>query len=199
MVVAIIVVVVAVLAVSLLIGFTATSTLATYRPAIGEAFASFETDAADLRTALEATVEVSHGMRVIDQTAEAVLVSTYTTPMHLYGSFGLFVRCRFVAEGETTHLVMDAAPKVGWASMRMGASLSEFELVVRKALRSKMGVEAKIDYGQATTPAQPGGTVVESPRSDEVDPGWYADPSDAAYVRWWDGSGWTDHVRHHSG
>jgi hypothetical protein len=26
-------------------------------------------------------------------------------------------------------------------------------------------------------------------------PGWYADPSDAARLRWWDGSTWTDHTR----
>ena len=27
--------------------------------------------------------------------------------------------------------------------------------------------------------------------------GWYPDPADAARLRWWDGSGWTDHTRDH--
>ncbi|MDP3972311.1 MAG: DUF2510 domain-containing protein [Candidatus Nanopelagicales bacterium] len=29
-------------------------------------------------------------------------------------------------------------------------------------------------------------------------PGWYQDPFDANQVRWWDGSGWTDHVQEFS-
>jgi hypothetical protein len=49
-------------------------------------------------------------------------------------------------------------------------------------------------YGQALV-AAPKAALPAGPNAPGPPAGWYPDPGGAATQRWWDGSGWTDHVQ----
>lgn len=48
-------------------------------------------------------------------------------------------------------------------------------------------------------PAEVTGVSDQTATTSQPAQGWYTDPHDAARLRWWDGSTWTDHVHDASG